>query len=113
MTEEVSFQKYIFNVNKPGKYQYFAFVVTSLQEQDRNRISLGELWLLSSCPNDDIAPEIGCMCGSNGNICNEGQKCNVVVCLYPPPTPVSVIFPDYWIILCAYFNFSLFYIIIH
>ena len=81
------------NVKKPGKYQYFAFVVTSLQTGSKNGfITLGELSIIPSCPNDDIAPKMGCMCGENGNVCNEGQKCNVVVCLYPPPSPVSVIF---------------------
>ena len=52
----------------------------------------GDCFFLSACPNDDIAPKIGCICGANGNICKEGQKCNDVVCLYPPPTQVSVIF---------------------
>ena len=31
MTGEVNYGNYTFNVNKPGKYQYFAFVITSLQ----------------------------------------------------------------------------------
>ena len=31
MTGEVNYENYTFNVNKPGKYQYFAFVITSLQ----------------------------------------------------------------------------------
>ena len=83
---------YIFNVNKPGNYQYFAFVVTSLQGGPSSNILLGELWLLSSCPNDDIAPEIGCTGGEITNVCGEGQICNSGVCLYPPPTLVSVIF---------------------
>ncbi len=88
--EAVNNGNYTFNVNKTGNYQYFAFVVTSLQDSSSN-ILLGELWLLSSCPNDDIASN-ECICGANGNVCNEGQKCNGVVCLYPPPTQVSVIF---------------------
>ena len=91
MTGEVNYGNYTFNVNKPGKYQYFAFVVKSLQYSSANVISLAELWILPPCPNDDIAPIMGCICGENGNVCNEGQKCNVVVCLYPPPTLVSVI----------------------
>ena len=82
---------YTFNVNKPGNYQYFAFVVTSLQGPTSN-ILLGELWLLSSCPNDDIASN-ECICGANGNVCNEGQMCYSGDCIFLSACPNDDIAP--------------------
>ena len=46
----------------------------------------------SPCPNYDIAPEIGCICGTNNIFCNEGQMCRDGDCLFPSQTQVSVIF---------------------
>ena len=82
---------YTFYVNKPGNYQYFAFVVTSLQGPSSN-IILGELWLLSSCPNDDIASN-ECICGANGNVCNEGQMCYSGDCIFLSACPNDDIAP--------------------
>ncbi len=36
----------------------------------------GKCLTLSPCPENDIAPENGCICGSIQNICDEGQFCN-------------------------------------
>ena len=94
MTNEYGYKNFIFNVNKPGKYQYFAFVVTSLQTGNKNGfITLGELSLILSCPNDDIAPKMGCMCGENGNICEEGQKCYSGDCYFLSACPNDEIVP--------------------
>ena len=93
MTGEVGFaMNYTFNVNKPGKYQYFAFVVKSLQAES-SAISLAELWILPSCPNDDIAPTMGCICGANGNVCKEGQKCYSGDCFFLSACPNDEIVP--------------------
>jgi hypothetical protein len=40
---------------------------------------------LSACPNVEIAPENGCIYGTNNNICNQGLMCIAGVCLSPCP----------------------------
>ena len=55
-----------------------------------NQLCNGTL-CLNSCPKYDIAPEIGCICGSNNYVCNEGQICKNGHCFYPPPSILFLI----------------------
>ena len=84
MSSVPNYGNFTYTVSKPGNYSYFAYVITDVQSQNAgNAIKLGEFWLLEieSCPNEGVAPQIGCKCGSTTNICNVGQICKDDQCL--------------------------------
>ena len=71
-------------VQTSGLYQYFVYIVTSLNGENTN-INLGELWLMTLCLNNiRIETEIGCTC--NNNICKKGQLCKDGKCLSDCPS---------------------------
>ena len=84
MSSVPNYGNFTYTVSKPGNYSYFAYVITDVQSQNANNaIKLGEFWLLEieSCPNEGVAPQIGCKCGLTTNICNVGQICKDDQCL--------------------------------
>ena len=80
----VNYGNYSYIVQTPGLYQYFVYIVTSTYWKG-DPINLGELWLMTFCPNNTrIETEIGCTC--NNNICKKGQLCKGGNCLYDCPS---------------------------
>ena len=80
----VNYGNYSYIVQTPGLYQYFVYIVTSTFKKGEY-INLGELWLMTFCPNNiRIETEIGCTC--NNNICKKGQLCKGGNCLYDCPS---------------------------
>ena len=80
----VNYGNYSYIVQTPGLYQYFVYIVTSTYKKG-DYINLGELWLMTFCPNNiRIETEIGCTC--NNNICKKGQLCKGGNCLYDCPS---------------------------
>ena len=80
----VNYGNYSYIVQTPGLYQYFVYIVTSTYKKGEY-INLGELWLMTFCPNNiRIETEIGCTC--NNNICKKGQLCKGGNCLYDCPS---------------------------